>query len=453
MKNQVMRQEGIERILLLDSDLQTSRAMAINLLKEGYNVFESSSPREALDVLYKVKPDAVVTSLETIDALRFVERVSDVYPEIPIILLKSNDKSGLRGISDYGGQCDPALVSRVVRLRNVVTKVIEQKAGVDRPKLVWKWFVEERERQRVIANTPIMLEMLQTVNKVKDCSSNVLIVGETGTGKELVANVLHYESVRKDKPFVPVNCAAMPRELMESELFGHEKGAFTGAHAQRIGKFEKAAGGTILLDEISELDIGLQSKLLRVLQEKKVERLGGNELISVDFRLVCSTNRDLVSEVELGNFREDLYYRINVLNVQVPPLRDRLDDVELLVEAFRKEFCTREKKRVAISADVLKILKVYPWPGNVRQLRNVVERCVMLAHDTIKVDDLPSELQPARQFGTDKANGRLREAEAKMIRDSLLTCKGNKSKAARLLGISRKALYRRLVDLGLHNRN
>lgn len=286
---------------------------------------------------------------------------------------------------------------------------------------------------------------------MKDSISSVLICGETGTGKELIARSLHYQSTRKRKPFVAVNCAAMPSGLLESELFGYEKGAFTGATARRIGRFEEAADGTVFLDEIGELELQLQAKLLRVLQEKEIERLGSNRKVPVNFRLISSTNRDLAQEITAGQFREDLYYRINVVNIKVPPLRERRDDIPLLTAEFVKEYCARERKSLQVSSEVMDIMQHYEWPGNIRQLRNIIERAAVLARGkTITVRDLPDELRlhTVRKAREDSFVRPLREMELEAVRAALLEVKGNKSRAAELLGISRKALYKRLKESG-----
>jgi DNA-binding NtrC family response regulator len=298
-----------------------------------------------------------------------------------------------------------------------------------------------------------MQKVYDLVEAIKDSPSSVLVCGETGVGKELVARALHYGSVRRDGPFVAVNCAAIPGELLESELFGYEKGAFTGAVNRRIGRIEQAAGGTLFLDEIGELGIALQAKLLRVLQEKAIERLGGNRRISVDFRLVSSTNRDLQREVTAATFREDLFYRINVVRIDLPSLRQRRDDIPLLVSEFVKDFCAREGKLLVVSDRAMQVICAYHWPGNVRQLRNVVERAVVLARGSeILETDLPDEIH-ARDAGVSISAGPavapLREMEADAIRRALDECAGNKSKVARMLGFSRKALYRRLKDYDL----
>jgi transcriptional regulator with PAS, ATPase and Fis domain len=259
---------------------------------------------------------------------------------------------------------------------------------------------------------------------------------------------LHYLSKRYDKPFIAVNCAAIPKELIESELFGYERGAFSGAVSRRTGKIEEAADGTLFLDEIGELELSLQAKLLRVLQEKEIERLGSNKKMRVNFRLISSTNRNLINDIKTGNFRGDLFYRINVVPIEIPPVREREGDIPLLTTEILREFCVRENKLCTLSDDVLKIFKEYSWPGNVRQMRNVIERAVvLLSGTTITKKELPEELLRSQSPAAKKEIVMpLKELELQAIKDALSNCKGNKSKAARQLGISRKAFYKRLRE-------
>jgi DNA-binding NtrC family response regulator len=307
---------------------------------------------------------------------------------------------------------------------------------------------EHEHPAHIVGNTREMAKLFETIESVKTSPSNVLICGETGTGKELIARALHGDGAEKNIPFVAVNCAAIPKELIEVELFGCERGAFTGAVSRRTGKFEEAAHGVIFLDEVSELALSVQAKLLRVLQEREIERIGSNKKIKVGFRLISATNRDLAGEVKAGRFREDLYYRINVIEIKVPPLRDRKDDIPLLAEAFLRECCSREKKKITLSADALSAFMEYPWPGNVRQLSNVIERAVVLSRgERIELTDLPPEIAPAPENPAPVSSGKtLRELELQAIRDALQACNGNKSMTAKMLNISRKALYKRLRD-------
>jgi DNA-binding NtrC family response regulator len=395
--------------------------------------------------------DAVITDLRMPgkDGHTLFEYLLEHFPEIPVIFLTAYGTIE----SAVDAMTHKAFYYFIKppdypKLKGIVARAVEQRRLKREISHLRERLSSDNKRLRMVGRTPEMLRIFETVSAIKDSASNVLVCGETGTGKEVIARQLHYLSCRADSAFVAMNCAAIPRELMESELFGYEKGAFTGAAGRRIGKFEEANGGTIFLDEIGDLDLSLQVKLLRVVQEREVTRIGSNLNIPVNFRLVCSTNRDLATEVRNATFREDLYYRINVVRIDVPPLRERREDIPLLVTEFLKEFCAAENKLLTIPEEVMNIFVSYSWPGNIRQLRNVVERVVVLAQGgKITQRDLPKELLPVAQPGTSSNVKSLREVESKVVIDALRECRGNKSKAARLLGISRKSFYRKLSDM------
>jgi DNA-binding NtrC family response regulator len=315
---------------------------------------------------------------------------------------------------------------------------------------------EELEQQKhfkdMIGSSLPMRRVFDTISRAAPTRASILITGESGVGKELVANAVHELSPRAAKPLIKVHCAALAASLLESELFGHEKGAFTGAVARKRGRFELANEGTLFLDEIGEIDQNLQIKLLRVLQEKKFERVGGEETLEVDVRIIAATNRDLKEEIEKGNFREDLYYRLNVVNIQVPPLRERKDDLPLLIAAFLKECSAENGKNVeAIDDKARARLYSYDWPGNVRELRNCIESAlVMCKGSTIGPGDLPPALQTGSEEGWIRIplGSTMEEAERIIIRDTLAAHRGNKSRAAEILLISRKTLHRKLSGDG-----
>ncbi|MCB2183828.1 MAG: sigma-54 dependent transcriptional regulator [Desulfobulbaceae bacterium] len=314
---------------------------------------------------------------------------------------------------------------------------------------------------RIIGQSKPLLEVFQIVEKVCDTNTTVLIQGESGTGKELIAQALHYRSERRDAPFVPVNCGAIPGELLESELFGHEKGAFTHAVRTRLGRFELAHGGTVFLDEIAEMSPMLQVKLLRVLQEKQFERIGGTKTITSDFRVIAATNRDLEEEVANGGFREDLYYRLTVVPIQAPPLRTRSSDIPLLVESFIEKFNSSKKRSIkGISDEAMNFLLHYSWPGNVRELENVIERMVILAldDDTLTVDDLPQRiLDPEHRVdhtGEIPAQGlclseEVAEFEKRLIIQALDQTDWVKNRAANLLQVNRTTLLEKMKRYGI----
>ena len=291
---------------------------------------------------------------------------------------------------------------------------------------------------------------MNTVAQVAPTKATVLITGESGTGKELVADAVQALSTRSSKPFIKVHCASLSQSLLEDELFGHEKGAFTGAVAQKKGRFELADGGTLFLDEIGEIDAATQVKLLRVLQEREFERVGGEKTITVDVRVVCATNRDLYSEVQKGNFREDLYYRLNVVHIEVPPLRERKEDIDLLSMSFLSTFNSEDGRTIeGFTPAARKAMFSYSWPGNVRELRNAIEAAVVLTRSSlIDVDDLPPQVREMKGDSsvTFTLPVTMDEAEKTLILETISFCKGNKTKAADLLGIGRKTLHRKLAS-------
>ena len=303
-----------------------------------------------------------------------------------------------------------------------------------------------------------MHEIYKQIGKVADTDFTVLILGESGTGKELVAGAIHRNSRRREGPFIRINCAAIPENLLESELFGYERGAFTGASNKKLGKFELAHGGTLFLDEISEMPLGMQVKLLRVLQEKEFERVGGTRTIKVDTRIIAATNRNLAQMVDEGLFREDLYYRLNVVTIQVPPLRERKEDIRLLAAHFTKEAAAKLNKPVrGVSDEVIELFEAYDWPGNVRELKNVCDRAVVLARGLlITRDELPATLQPGFQesIGVKLGAGQtlqeiLGDVERNIVLQALKEHNYNRTKTAQALGISRRTLYGKIKEYGL----
>jgi DNA-binding NtrC family response regulator len=307
----------------------------------------------------------------------------------------------------------------------------------------------------IIGETKTITEILSQVRQVAPTKAPVLVLGESGTGKELLARAIHQNSPRAKKPFISVHCAALAETLLESELFGHEKGSFTGAHQRHIGRFESAAGGTVFLDEIGEIPLPMQVKLLRVLESHEVQRVGGNETIPVDFRLVAATNRDLAEEVAEGRFREDLYYRLNVVTFTLPPLRQRRADIPVLTEKFLREFAEEHGKSAPrVSPEAMGRLMNHPWPGNIRELRNCLENTVIfLEGGEIGVDNLPNTLRepsPEQPSGDLVTPGMtLDQMEQEAIRQTLSLTEGNRTRAAEMLGISRRTLQRKIKDLGI----
>jgi DNA-binding NtrC family response regulator len=437
-------------ILVVDDEPNAVRVLSAILSEDGYHVLGSPDGEKARSIISSGDIDAVITDLKMpkMDGDQFFRSISEEHPDIPCIFLTAYGtvESAVHAVTQ-GAFYYFIKPPDYHQLKAIVARAVEQRR-LKRDHEFLKSRLSGDDKYRIIGNSPEIQDIFETIRAIKDSASSVLICGETGTGKELVARALHYHSSRSEKPFIAVNCAAIPRDLLESELFGYEKGAFTGAVGMRRGRFEEAAGGTIFLDEIGELEPMLQAKLLRVLQEREIERLGSSTKIKVDFRLVCSTNRDLQKEVKSRNFREDLFYRINVVQIDVPPLRRRKEDIPLLIAAFVNEFGVREGKTLTVSDRVINMCQNYDWPGNIRQLKNIIERAVVIARkDEITVRDLPGDMTPAGQEAAPVAvSNTLREMEIRVIRDALKKCEGNKSRAARMLGISRKAFYKRLND-------
>ncbi|MDH4231476.1 MAG: sigma-54 dependent transcriptional regulator [Nitrospirota bacterium] len=449
-----MARNGKGEILVVDDEPNAVKVLSAILTEEGYRVYESLDVASATSIINRENVDLVITDLKMPgrDGMDFFGFIRENKHDIPVIFLTAygtvdSAVSAMLGGAFYYFIKPPDYV----KLKDIISRAIRQKCMRQEIEMIEKTPGDAGEKNGLLGNTVEIRRIKDTIETIKDSSSTVLISGETGTGKELISRALHFCSKRKDTPFIAVNCAAIPKELIEAELFGCEKGAFTGAHARRIGKFEEASNGTIFLDEIGELDLGVQAKILRVLQEREIERLGSNRKIKVHCRVISSTNRDLKNEVKEGRFREDLFYRINVIEIKVPPLRERKEDIPLLASIFAREFSEKEQKKVGLPEKVMELLKEYHWPGNVRQLMNIIERAVVLTKsDSIALCDLPEEFHPLgkalEETHTVTRRGTLRDIELQAIKEALEKCDGNKSKAARMLGISRKAFYKRLND-------
>lgn len=447
------------KVLIIDDEPNAIKVLSAILSDEGYSVLDARDAEKGLELIESgaEELDAVITDMRMPgrSGMQLFEYLSEKYPDLPVIFLTAYGTvdSAVQAIT-RGAFYYFIKPPDFIKLKSILARAVEQRRLKREIEALKKRLPDEHVRHFVVGSTTGMKKIVETIDAVKDSGSSVIIFGETGTGKELIARALHFTSSRRDKSFVAVNCAAFPRELMESEFFGYEKGAFTGASSTRVGRFEEASGGTLFLDEIGELELALQAKLLRVLQEREMERLGSNKKIKVDFRLICSTNRDLKREVEAGSFRRDLFYRINVVQINTIPLRERRADIPLIISEFLNEFCLRERKILTVSDDVMRLFDAYHWPGNIRQLRNTIERAVVLAKkDKITLKELPEEfILSARELGAAEAEPSqktLKEIELQVIKDTLKECKGNKSRAAKLLGISRKAFYKKLKDISL----
>lgn len=446
------------KVLIIDDEPNALKVLSAILAEGGHHIVTAPDVDKAISILQKEDISVIITDMKMPgkDGLYLFEYSIERYPDIPVIFLTAYGtvESAVQAIT-RGAFYYFIKPPDYPKLKSIVARAVEQFQLKKEIKIL-RERVEGQKKYHLLGNSPEILRIFDTIEAVKNSASSVLVCGETGTGKELVARALHFKSSRNDKPFVAVNCAAIPKELIESELFGYEKGAFTGASSRRIGKFEEASGGTVFLDEIGEIDVSLQAKLLRALEEREIERLGGNNKIKIDFKLISSTNRDLRKEVEAGKFREDLFYRMNVVQIKLPPLSDRKDDIPLLSSEFLKEFCLREDKVLKFSDEVMSLFQNYSWPGNIRELRNAIERAVVMTKKgTITAKALPDELLSFLNITSvqkDPLAKPLKDLQFKAVNDALAECNGNKSRAAKMLGISRKSLYKKLDDMQSESR-
>jgi DNA-binding NtrC family response regulator len=437
------------------NDEEWKRTASYLARRKGVAVMTTSGAAEATRRLPSEDVNIVLADYNQsrVSAINFLKRMKALKPSVEVIFL--SDPAPLSKAIEVMKEGAYDFYEFPVNLRLLMTVI--EKAGEKQTLYVEKQELEEQVRERyefenIVGRSKPMRHVLGLVRAVAPKNVNVLIAGETGTGKELIASAIHYHSPRAHQPFIRVNCAAFSEGVLESELFGHEKGAFTGAMAQRIGRFELAHGGTLFLDEIGDLAPGIQVKLLRVLQEREFERVGGNKTIGVDARVIAATNRNLLRLVEEGAFREDLYYRLNVVHLEVPPLRERKEDIPLLVSFFINRLNEEKGYDIkGITRDVMHVLLNYRWPGNVRELVNALESAMALSKtQMIEAKYLPAFLLLAPpeegDYLTLPKNITLRQAEEEMIRQALITTRGNRTRAARVLGIGLRTLQRKLKE-------
>ncbi len=443
-------------LLIADDEKNIRSGLEIAFEDEGYTVVTAADGKEAWEKLQKNAIDLVITDLRMpeMDGYELLKRISAAYPTLPVIVLTGHGtiETAVETMRDGAVDFFTKPVD-IDKLSLVVKKTISASSLAEQNRKLSEEIEKLRKQQgygKIIGKSGKIAALMQTVSQVASTRATVLITGESGTGKELVADAIQSLSTRSDKPFIKVHCASLSQSLLEDELFGHEKGAFTGAVAQKKGRFELADTGTLFLDEIGEIDAATQVKLLRVLQERQFERVGGEKTLTVDVRVICATNRDLKKEVELGNFREDLYYRLNVVHVEVPPLRERKEDIELLSASFLSTFNREDGRKIeGFTPAARKAMFSYSWPGNVRELRNTVEAAVVLSRsNVIDIDDLPPQLRETSGESTISFSlpVTMEEAEKGLILETISFCKGNKTKAADLLGIGRKTLHRKLAQ-------
>lgn len=435
-----------EPILVVDDSPQTLEVLQRNLTSQGYKVFTATNVGEAIRILETSPVDLVITDLKMpkVSGIDLIRHVRENYKDTEVMTITGYPsiqgavKAIKTGAEDYLIKpfTDEELFSAV---RRTLDKLHMRRVGEAR------LHKTPRAPYGLIGESEVIGKIFSAISKTASTSATVLIFGDSGTGKELVARAIHYSSSRASAPFVPVNCGGIPEGLLESELFGHVRGAFTGATESRAGFFQTADGGTIFLDEISDTSLSMQAKLLRVLQDKEVYMVGATRSRKVDVRIIAATNKDLVSLVNKGVFREDLYFRLNVITITLPPLRERGDDILLLAHHFATQFAEEFGKPVPKFSDkALQVLKNYHWPGNVRELENVVQRLVVMTEEeVIEISDLPSLMRfsALREAGFNRT---LAEVEAEYIGNVLASVNGNKTKAAEILGIDRKTLREKL---------
>ena len=487
--------------LIIDADSSSREALAKALKDAGYPVLTATSGSEGLAVLSSLRPQVALLDigLPGEDGFGLLRRIRLEHPDVVLIALSAVSEPGMivramrEGATDFigkpasGGTVLAALKGAVTRADSLALPEMPAIPAANGGERFWP------DLDLLFRNSEKMRTVEYIVRRAADTNATILLQGESGTGKEMVAKAVHYVSGRRDRPFLKVNCASLPGDLLESELFGHEKGAFTGAHRRKPGKFELAHRGTFLLDEIGEMPLGLQAKLLHVLQDGKFFRVGGSELIDTDVRLVAATNKDLASMSQTGQFREDLYYRLNVVTISVPPLRERREEIPLLVNHFLRKFCLQyERETPSISPETMQLLQDYSWPGNVRELENMIKRLVVLQNDALLQEEIamrrsrawprpspvlaaasapiagpapiavppaaPVPVAPPSQHGVDMglkeiARKAALEAEKAVLKDVLDRVRWNRAEAARLLKISYKALLYKITAAGLDGKS
>ncbi|MCD6232337.1 PEP-CTERM-box response regulator transcription factor [Candidatus Aerophobetes bacterium] len=446
------------KILIVDDD-KYLRKQIYWAFKKYYRLLEAENGEEALKVMKKNFVDLVLLDLHLppqkdtpLEGIKVLKEIRKNYPEVVIIVITGDNekKTALEAINlgayDYFSKPFDLSEMKIILKRALYLQSLERENRRLSEELQEKY----QFSNLIIGKSKKIQEVFTLIRRVAQSNCNVLIRGESGTGKELVARAIHYNSSRKDKPFVPVNCAALPQDLLESELFGYERGAFTGATSQKPGKFEISSGGTIFLDEVADMSLSMQAKILRVIQERVFERVGGTKSIKVDIRIIAATNKDLEKAVKNNSFRDDLYYRLNVVSIYIPPLRERREDIPLLANFFLKKYAKENKKQInGFSPEAMDSLMRYDWPGNVRELENIIEGAVVLGRSNLILrEDL--FLTSSQEVSSDEeASLPLMEQEKRLIKRILNKTGGNQTKAAKLLGIHRNTLRRKIKKYNL----
>jgi DNA-binding NtrC family response regulator len=445
-------------ILIVEDEAKMRRLLELNLGEDGFDTRSAADAEAGLEMLQHDPVDLVITDLKLpgMGGLEFLHAVKRMNAALPVIVMTAFGTVETAVEAMKAGASDYVLKPfSLAEMRMVVHKELDVRRLREENRSLREELGKRYEYPNIVARSPKMQEVLATVERVAATNSTVLVGGESGVGKDLIAHLIHQRSRRAAGPFIKINSTAIPENLLESELFGYEKGAFTGATTSKPGKFELADKGTLFLDEIGDVPPGTQVKLLRVLQERSFERLGGTRTLKVDVRLIAATNRDLRAALEEGTFREDLYYRLNVVPIDIPPLRDHKEDIPDLVNLFIERFARAAGKSIGgISPDALAALTAFHWPGNVRELENIIERGVALSNGgVLQVSDIHLDASRTKAPGDSHAllpeGMTLEQWEDEMIREALRRANGNKSQAARLLGLSRNALRYRLSKIGI----
>lgn len=445
----------IKVILVVEDDLRVGESLCLLLKRRGYKTLFATNGREALQLFRQQEINLVITDLvmPKMDGIALLEAIKSLRPETEVIVISAQGtiekavQAMKLGAFDF---IEKPINPRVISL--LVERALERQTLVIQNRDLRSKLEDRFHFKNIVGKSEKMVKVFDLIRHIAPYDSSVLIIGESGTGKELIANAIHYNSPRASKPFVKVSCASLSEGIIESELFGHEKGAFTGAITSRKGRFEMAHEGTLFLDEVEDIPPSTQIKLLRVLQEGEFERVGGNKTIKVDIRIIAASNRDLQEEVRKGNFREDLYYRLNVVNIKLPPLRDRKEDIPFLVNFFIEKFNQKYHMNVkGVSQRAMSCLMDYQWSGNVRELENTIESALVIHHpEVLDLPHLPQEIresQGAPEVIPFKIGTPLQEVEREMLLHTLRATKGNKRKAAKLLGINVRTIHRKIREI------
>jgi DNA-binding NtrC family response regulator len=437
------------RILIADDEEAARKSLGQILQEDGYEVSLAADGEEALRLVAQESPDVLLTDLKMpgMDGQELLTRVRQGYPDVLVVVMTAHGtiRSAVQALRE-GAEDYLTKPIDVEELEHLLSGLLRKKRLVTETRLLRERLDEKYSFENIVGRSPEMLEVFRLVEQVAPSQASILITGESGTGKELIAQAIHQHSPRRDLPFVKVSCAALPETLLESELFGHERGAFTGALARRAGRFEIAAGGTVFLDEIGEIPMGMQVKLLRFLQDRQFERIGGNHTLTVDVRVIAATHRDLSAMTREGKFREDLFYRLNVIEVELPPLRTRAQDIPLLVDHFVRRYAAANgKEAMNVDDETLAALMAYSWPGNVRELEHAIERAVVLAREPrLDLPLFPSlprvAAAPPRTSGPLIPGASLEDVERDAILKTLEAVGGSTTRAAAILKISPRTI-------------